>query len=256
MSRVPPHKPAASPDSCNGVRRVCVLGFVQKSKKAALPTTLRSRQAPRWSLRAPRDSSPATSADGMKGAIILPGNSEPLAQPSGFVPFESVETAARKWTSKHKGVPAEDLSQEAHRKLVRILAPVVGGYQLPEKEGNADAYVWTVVRSVGIDLARHRLAARRGDGASRIEIEPAALSNLVVAQGPREVALPDAVIRALGALPEEQRLTLCQRYLEGLSTAEMAEREGLSVEAIRVRLCRSLKAIRHLLGLPEYEEQE
>jgi len=64
-----------------------------------------------------------------------------------------------------------------------------------------------------------------------------------------EVDDADVVKRALRSLPQDQRVVLVLRFLDGLSVAETAERLGCPAGTVKSRTARSLDALRqmHLL---------
>ena len=53
---------------------------------------------------------------------------------------------------------------------------------------------------------------------------------------------------ALAELPDQQNEALRLRYVENLSTKEIAERLGKSAAAVRVMLTRSVQRLREMLG--------
>ena len=55
------------------------------------------------------------------------------------------------------------------------------------------------------------------------------------------------LLRALRALGAQDQRLIQQHYLLEMSYVEMAEMEGLSVNAIRIRICRALKKLNYLL---------
>jgi RNA polymerase sigma-70 factor (ECF subfamily) len=59
--------------------------------------------------------------------------------------------------------------------------------------------------------------------------------------------LAEAIQRAIDELPEDQRVTLVLRDIEGLSYQEIARIQGCSVEAVKSRLFRARSALRKKL---------
>lgn len=57
-----------------------------------------------------------------------------------------------------------------------------------------------------------------------------------------------AIVRALGRLPEEQRIAITLRFWEGMDYDDMAELHGLSHDALYQRVSRGLKRLREILG--------
>jgi RNA polymerase sigma-70 factor (ECF subfamily) len=56
------------------------------------------------------------------------------------------------------------------------------------------------------------------------------------------------VRQALSSLPEVQRATLETAFYEGLTYAEIAQREGVPLGTIKSRAARGLAALREALG--------
>jgi RNA polymerase sigma-70 factor (ECF subfamily) len=59
------------------------------------------------------------------------------------------------------------------------------------------------------------------------------------------------VAELVAALPEEQRSMMLLRFQQGLSPAEIAEAEGVSVNAVRIRLTRAVQWLRAKLAEEE-----
>lgn len=119
---------------------------------------------------------------------------------------------------------------------------------VPER-GAVGAWIVTLVRNLSIDRMRRR--ERR-----------AAIARDVIAHDPDAKAAapadPEALLagaterervrRALAQLPEVQRVTLEIAFYEGLTYAEIAEREGVPLGTIKSRAARALQALREALG--------
>ena len=83
-------------------------------------------------------------------------------------------------------------------------------------------------------------------------------------RGPGEtfdVPDPDPMLRewlgeALGDLPEPTRRSILLRVLEGLSYREIAEREGATVPAVKMRVARGLRTLRARIQLDGAIETE
>ncbi len=112
-----------------------------------------------------------------------------------------------------------------------------------------------------IDAHRHHVAAQKRSAEREVSIErPAAspqgfgfIDLLVVSmtsasqafsRDQKEFRLQEAIM----GLPEDQREALRLRYVEGLSTKEVAEQLGKSDGAIRVLLSRTLAKLQELLA--------
>ncbi|PSK96339.1 RNA polymerase sigma-70 factor (sigma-E family) [Murinocardiopsis flavida] len=57
--------------------------------------------------------------------------------------------------------------------------------------------------------------------------------------------LADVVGRAIGRLPDRQRITVVLRYYEDLTEAEVAERLGVSVGTVKSTVSRAVGKLRH-----------
>jgi len=119
---------------------------------------------------------------------------------------------------------------------------------VPER-GAVGAWLVTLVRNLSIDRTRRR--DRRGAIARDVLAhDPEALASSM--PGSPEVLAVSAresqrVRAALAALPEVQRRTLEIAFYEGLTYAEIAEREGVPIGTIKSRAARALTALRVVL---------
>jgi RNA polymerase sigma-70 factor (ECF subfamily) len=105
------------------------------------------------------------------------------------------------------------------------------------------AWIKKIVRNRAIDEARRRGSApATGDG-SGLESVPG--------RNPEDSKERDqraaGVMAALAKLPERQRQVVELHYFDRLRDAEISERLGGSVSAIRVLRCRALKELRRLM---------
>jgi len=123
------------------------------------------------------------------------------------------------------------------------------GQYVPER-GAVGAWLVTLVRNLGIDRTRRR--DRRGAIARDVLAhDPEAKAAATPADPESELAGASErarVRRALQALPEVQRTTLEIAFFEGLTYAEIAEREGVPLGTIKSRAARALAALREALG--------
>lgn len=129
-------------------------------------------------------------------------------------------------------VGAEDIAQETLLEAARKLAHF-------EARGSSSFYAWLV------GIARFKLAdARRAERADK-RAEPAELTRdpTGVATSPTQAAQradrAQLVRRALAELPPAQAEALRLRYLEGLSTAEVARATGKSEVAVKSLVSRA-----------------
>jgi RNA polymerase sigma-70 factor (ECF subfamily) len=152
-------------------------------------------------------------------------------------------------------IEPDDVLQEVSVDAVRSLASI--------ELGDRDPFSWLcqLAERRIIDAHRHFFEAQKRDAGREVAIgtpggdsQHAALVDMLVAsmttasqafsRNMREVKL----LEALAKLPEEQREALRLRYIEGLSSKEIAERLEKTDGAVRVMLTRSLGKLQELLG--------
>lgn len=126
------------------------------------------------------------------------------------------------------------------------------GQYVPER-GAVGAWLVTLVRNLSIDRTRRR--DRRGAIARDVLAHDPDAAVAAQASDP-ETNVAGAgerarVRRALAQLPEVQRTTLEIAFFEGLTYAEIAEREGVPLGTIKSRAARALAALRAALGDPD-----
>lgn len=130
---------------------------------------------------------------------------------------------------------AEDLVQETFAR-----AWAAWGSQRDEKA--VRAWLYTIARN-----EHARLHERK-----RLEVDPDADLEALVAAPARDPALALDLRKAFGALPEAFRDCLLLQVLGGLSAADIAAASGTTEEAVNMRLSRARKALRLLLdGAPD-----
>ena len=117
--------------------------------------------------------------------------------------------------------------------------------QYASERGSVVAWLVTLVRNLSIDRTRRR--DRRGVILRRVAAE-----DTRPARSDPESLLSDATLRArvrkaLGVLPDVQRVTLEIAFFEGLSYPEIAEREGVPLGTIKSRAARALASLREAL---------
>lgn len=129
---------------------------------------------------------------------------------------------------------AEDLTQET---LVRGFTELAS----LKNRGKFGPWVTAIAGNLSRDALRKR-AAERGcsvNAAGRAGGEPAALADE-----------PERLIdlrRALGELPEQNRVPLLLYYFDGHSAESVAATLGISTAAVHQRLCRARRELRRLL---------
>jgi RNA polymerase sigma factor (sigma-70 family) len=128
---------------------------------------------------------------------------------------------------------AEDVVQEA---LVRALA----GLRATDREIALRPWLFMIVRNRAMDHLRAP-ARRRSEGPERlallssVDADPAA-----AAETAEELR---AVVRAIGALPERQRLALVRRELGGESHAELADGLETTIPGAKSLLVRARREV-------------
>jgi RNA polymerase sigma-70 factor (ECF subfamily) len=144
----------------------------------------------------------------------------------------------------------EDLVQETCLRAFRDIGSFT--YQSP---GSFLRWLSAIADHAIIDRTRYQNRERRAG-----EVVPFRSASNPLGPEPADSKTPsrlfaqqEAVERLLGrldALPEDYRQVLILAKVEGLSTAEMAERLGKSREAVALLVYRALKRFRALCGAP------
>lgn len=138
------------------------------------------------------------------------------------------------WLCRERAL-AEDLVQET-------FARAWAAWEQQRDEKALKAWLFTIARN------EH---ARLYEG-KRLDIDPEADLEQLVAHGPGDPSLAIDMKKAFGLLPVPFRDALLLQVLGGLSAAEIAAASASSEEAVNMRLSRARKALRALLdGAPE-----
>lgn len=154
-------------------------------------------------------------------------------QARDFVPLVDAHAArlvlfARQWCL----VP-EDVVQEAFLKLVRLREP----------PADVVAWLYRVVRNAALDAGKMQRRRERREGvAARPEswfVEPAV-----------EGLDADDAVRALEALPADQREVIVARLWGGLGFEQIAAVAGCSASSAHRRFTAGIEALRRHLGVP------
>lgn len=133
---------------------------------------------------------------------------------------------------------AEDVTQEVFIKAYKALPTL----NTPDHFGR---WIYGITAHVAADAARAR--RRHGDDV-RLDTAPevAVARESYVSEGMQQDR--QDVMRALSELPEDQRIVLTLRYLEGLSPKEIAERLGEPRGTVRSRLHHALAYLQSAFG--------
>src|SRR5262249_41985982 len=105
------------------------------------------------------------------------------------------------------------------------------------------AWIKKIVRNRAIDEARRRSGAPVNNDSALAQV-PMPASPAQAAERDRRAL---SVMAALRQLPERQRQVVELHYFDRLRDAQISERLGGSVAAIRVLRCRALKELRRLM---------
>jgi RNA polymerase sigma-70 factor (ECF subfamily) len=137
------------------------------------------------------------------------------------------------WLCRDRNV-AEDLSQET-------FARAWAAWEGQRDEKALKAWLFTIARN-----EHARLYERK-----RLDVDPDAELEAVVARNTSDPALAIDIRRAFALLPEAYREPLLLQVLGGHSSAEIAAASRVSEDAVNMRLSRARKALRQILdGAP------
>lgn len=131
---------------------------------------------------------------------------------------------------------SEDLTQEVFMRVLKYRRSY-------RPEGRFSAWLHAMARNACRDHLRSHL--RRGEVSDSTETEPVSSepSALRALAARRDAA---SLVRALDELPREQRELLVLSRFERRRYAEIAERLGCSVGAVKVRVHRAVKRLREI----------
>lgn len=139
---------------------------------------------------------------------------------------------------------AEDVVHDAF-----VVVGERAGQYVPER-GAVGAWLVTLVRNLSIDRTRRR-DCRGAIARDVLAHDSEALAAATPVDPERQAAGSadrERVRRALAKLPDVQRATLETAFYEGLTYAEIAQREGVPLGTIKSRAARALAALREALG--------
>lgn len=146
---------------------------------------------------------------------------------------------------------AEDVVQEAFIKAYRAL---------PQFRGDSAFYTW--LYRIGINTAKNYLITQGRRAPTSTESDAEDAETFDDADGLRDINTPESLLAtkqiartvnsAMETLPEELRVAITLREIEGLSYDEIAETMGCPIGTVRSRIFRAREAIaeklRPLLG--------
>jgi RNA polymerase sigma-70 factor, ECF subfamily len=131
--------------------------------------------------------------------------------------------------------------EDAEDVLARVFEKLLGGLdRVDTSRGHLRVFLYTAARNALVDAARAQRQALELEEAEPLLVEP---------RTPLETLLAgeqaDALRGQVAALPAEARRLLALRYGDGLGHREIAGLLGLSPAAVRQRLSRALRSLRH-----------
>jgi RNA polymerase sigma-70 factor (sigma-E family) len=174
-------------------------------------------------------------------AAALTGGSSAARDPDALVAslFASEGAAlvrmARLFTDDRTA--AEDLVQEAFVRLIRSAERI-------REPDRAVAYLRSIVLNLARDHNRRGLMSMRHRDAQRLDTTPEPL----VADRIEADAGQAVILDALRDLPPRQRDCLVLRFYLELSSAEIAEVLGITVNSVKTHARRGLDALRSTIG--------
>ena len=117
-----------------------------------------------------------------------------------------------------------------------------------DAQGNIRAYLYAATRTRALDyLASAEADARRRD---RYEPQPLSVDAEMVAEDDTALTterLSEAIRQVLAAMPPRQREVAALRLRDGLTTAAIAARLGISPRTVEVHIARATRALRDQL---------
>jgi len=124
----------------------------------------------------------------------------------------------------------------------------------PASPENLGGYFVTTVRRIALNRREKAHAERRGGGQVTLafeELSPCLAAKENPEQALDSLALREALIRFLAALPEEPRVYFVQRYWMCLPVAEIAKETGSTTGKVKMSLSRTRKKLRAYLEKEE-----
>lgn len=132
---------------------------------------------------------------------------------------------------------AEDVVQDTFVRIYRF-AP-----RFKESHGTFKAWAMTILMNV----ARTRYQKQAKEWGRTSTLEPEHYESLAAPSEKDAILAKDTIERALEKAPQEVASLLRLAFIEGLSYEEIAEREGVTVGAIKTRVHRGKKVLRTII---------
>lgn len=143
------------------------------------------------------------------------------------------------WRMLGDGTEAEDVAQEAMLRLWQN----AGNWRGANAGGGPGVGAWLTRVCTNLCLDRLRQRARISGEEVPERVDETSLADALIA-GEQD---REAVIRAMGLLPERQRAAVVLTYYEELSNAEAAEMLEMNIKAFESLLLRARRALRAML---------
>lgn len=139
------------------------------------------------------------------------------------------------------GVAAQDADDVVQEAFVRLES-----YERKQEVRSQEAFLVTAAMNLSRDQARHRARVI-------VDSEDTTIANLVdTGPPPEERLISQERLRRIGSglqrLDPQTRRCLLAKRLDGLTAAQIAEREGLSVAAVEKRTARALLFLTQWMG--------
>jgi len=144
--------------------------------------------------------------------------------------------ARRYFTNKEDAL---DASQDAIIRIYKGLPNVI-----IEEDGNLKAWICTVTANTCLDIVRKRRVATEELTDSNISTSPTLPSAEESAMTNERVR---QILAAIAKLPDDHRMVLILRDMQGLTYEELAESLGLTLGTVKSRLSRARTALKKML---------
>jgi RNA polymerase sigma-70 factor (ECF subfamily) len=141
---------------------------------------------------------------------------------------------------------AQDVTQEAFIKAYRAM---------PNFRGESAFYTW--LYRIAVNTAKNWLAVQASRRPTEMDYDISEMEQIDEGNALKDLGTPehllltkeiqDTIIRAIEGLPEDLRMAITLRELEGLSYEEIAEVMGCPIGTVRSRIFRAREAIDKLL---------
>jgi len=121
-----------------------------------------------------------------------------------------------------------------------------GGWEIRD-QGHFYALISLAMRRVLVDLARKRLAARRGGGETILSLEESGVLLNTPAEDAQQIVEMGLLMERLEARDPEAARMVDMHYFSGFALEEVAEKTGLTLKQVRLRWGRGQKWLKRML---------